>query len=232
MTIGLLLSACALACWPTRPTYRGLSTSGKPSGSIRGRFDDLVPVLLSAAVLALTIMWKPTTSGIGLAVAASAGVFCLLRRLRNRPPAASADETVPLVLTVAALLLRSGTPPGAALAAAARNCRSTSWVACEQVERRLAMGESAWRAWSGLSDMPELAAVGRAAVRATDSGAALADAWESVSDRLRAERRLAAEVRARKVGVRVLAPLGLCFLPSFICLGVVPMVIGLASDIL
>jgi hypothetical protein len=31
--------------------------------------------------------------------------------------------------------------------------------------------------------------------------------------------------------VWVLAPLGLCFLPAFVCLGVVPLVLGIAGDV-
>jgi len=30
----------------------------------------------------------------------------------------------------------------------------------------------------------------------------------------------------------VLAPLGACFLPAFVCLGVVPLVLGLATGVL
>jgi Flp pilus assembly protein TadB len=232
MTITLLLGACALACWPTAPDYWALRRSQTSPAPLRSWLDRLVPALLGSAVLVLGIASKPTTAGIALSFAAAAGTFVLLRRLRNRSAPQTVDGALPLVLTVAALLLRSGTPPGTALAAAARSCRSTSRIACEQVERRISMGEPPLRAWSALGELPELAAVGRAAVRAADSGAALANAWESTSDRLRADRRLAAEVRARKVGIRVLAPLGLCFLPSFICLGVVPMVIGLAGDVL
>jgi hypothetical protein len=29
----------------------------------------------------------------------------------------------------------------------------------------------------------------------------------------------------------VLAPLGACFLPAFLCLGVVPLVLGIAADV-
>jgi hypothetical protein len=29
----------------------------------------------------------------------------------------------------------------------------------------------------------------------------------------------------------VLAPLGVCFLPAFVCLGVAPMVLGIAADV-
>ena len=42
----------------------------------------------------------------------------------------------------------------------------------------------------------------------------------------------AAEQAARRVGVLAVAPLGLCFLPAFVLLGVVPVVIGLAGPLL
>ena len=35
-----------------------------------------------------------------------------------------------------------------------------------------------------------------------------------------------------KAGVWVLAPLGVCFLPAFVCLGVVPLVLGIAGNVL
>lgn len=232
MSIGLLLGACALVCWPTVRRPAALETSlPRPTDAPR-RGEQRVAGVLSAAVLVLVTAWQPTVAGTGVAIAAASGTFLLLRRRRGRLLPHPTDPSLPLVLTVAALLLRAGTPPATALAAAARSCHSTSCAVCELVERRLSMGESPLRAWAGLNGVTELAAVGRAAVRTSHSGAALADAWSSAGERLRADRRLAAEVRARKVGVRVLAPLGLCFLPSFICLGVVPMVIGLAGDIL
>ena len=41
----------------------------------------------------------------------------------------------------------------------------------------------------------------------------------------------AVEAAVRRAGVWVLAPLGVCFLPAFLCLGVVPMVLGIAADV-
>ena len=38
-------------------------------------------------------------------------------------------------------------------------------------------------------------------------------------------------MRAQRAGIGVLAPLGLCFLPAFVCIGVVPIIVGLAGDI-
>jgi hypothetical protein len=40
------------------------------------------------------------------------------------------------------------------------------------------------------------------------------------------------EADVRRAGVWVLAPLGLCFLPAFVCLGVVPLVLGIAEGVL
>ena len=46
------------------------------------------------------------------------------------------------------------------------------------------------------------------------------------------ELRDAARRAAERAGVAISGPLGLCFLPAFICLGIVPVVVGLASSVL
>ncbi|BCW72681.1 type II secretion system F family protein [Arthrobacter sp. NicSoilB8] len=45
--------------------------------------------------------------------------------------------------------------------------------------------------------------------------------------RLRRERNRAAEQRAAALGVKLVVPLGLCSLPAFVCLGVVPVLLAL-----
>jgi hypothetical protein len=47
----------------------------------------------------------------------------------------------------------------------------------------------------------------------------------------RAAQRSALEASVRRAGVWVLAPLGACFLPAFVCLGVAPLVLGIAADV-
>ena len=42
----------------------------------------------------------------------------------------------------------------------------------------------------------------------------------------------AVEARAERAGVLVTGPLGLCFLPAFLALGIVPVVVGLAGPLL
>jgi hypothetical protein len=47
----------------------------------------------------------------------------------------------------------------------------------------------------------------------------------------RSAARAQTDAAVRRAGVWVLAPLGLCFLPAFLCLGVVPLVLGIAGDV-
>jgi hypothetical protein len=51
--------------------------------------------------------------------------------------------------------------------------------------------------------------------------------WEDTAAGLRGELRAVALARAARAGVLGMAPLGLCFLPAFVCLGVVPDVVAL-----
>ncbi|NEC80655.1 hypothetical protein G3I38_15800, partial [Streptomyces sp. SID7958] len=48
----------------------------------------------------------------------------------------------------------------------------------------------------------------------------------------RAEWARAGTARARRAAVLVTAPVGLCFLPAFVAVGVLPVVIGLAGGVL
>jgi pilus assembly protein TadC len=72
----------------------------------------------------------------------------------------------------------------------------------------------------------------RALGRALDSGAPVATTVAAVADEQRRRRRWAAEAAARRAGVLAVAPLALCFLPAFVLLGVVPVVLSIAADVL
>jgi pilus assembly protein TadC len=68
--------------------------------------------------------------------------------------------------------------------------------------------------------------------RAMDSGAPLADTVAAVADDQRRRRRWSAEAAARRAGVHAVGPLVLCFLPAFVLLGVVPVVLSIAAEVL
>ena len=93
-------------------------------------------------------------------------------------------------------------------------------------------GATAGQAWRYVADLPGAERLVRAAVRSADSGAALTGALARVADDLRAARDVAAEARARRVGVFAVLPLGLCILPAFVLAGVVPVVVAVLGDVL
>jgi pilus assembly protein TadC len=59
----------------------------------------------------------------------------------------------------------------------------------------------------------------------------VAPALRSLAADARASARAATESAVRRAGVWVIAPLGLCFLPAFVCLGVAPLVLGIAAGV-
>jgi hypothetical protein len=64
------------------------------------------------------------------------------------------------------------------------------------------------------------------------SGAPVAGVVAAEAAACRARRLRAAQIRARRAAVHVTGPLGLCFLPAFLLIGVAPVVLGLARELL
>ncbi|MGI5994335.1 MAG: pilus assembly protein TadC, partial [Saccharomonospora viridis] len=75
------------------------------------------------------------------------------------------------------------------------------------------------------------AELARAACRTASSGSALAAQAFALAERIRNAATDRVEARAQRASVLVAGPLGLCFLPAFLCLGVIPVVLGLADHL-
>ncbi|SFR15687.1 Type II secretion system (T2SS), protein F [Lentzea waywayandensis] len=101
-----------------------------------------------------------------------------------------------------------------------------------QVAELLKLGADPVTAWASALDQPATALLARAARRTARSGAALARQTAELAERTRSEACDEAEAKAQKAAVAVAAPLALCFLPAFLCLGVAPVVLGLAGQFL
>lgn len=101
-----------------------------------------------------------------------------------------------------------------------------------QVSDLLRLGADPATAWAPALGQAATAPLARAAKRTARSGAALARQTAELAGRTRAEAADQAEAKAQKAAVAVAAPLALCFLPAFLCLGVVPVVLGLADQFL
>jgi Flp pilus assembly protein TadB len=97
------------------------------------------------------------------------------------------------------------------------------------VRHRLALGADPAAVWHGLARHPQLRPLGRALERSHRSGASVRVAVEALASELSGDSRARTDALARSVEVRAAAPLGVCFLPAFVLLGVVPMVVGVFS---
>lgn len=252
MTGAVVLLACAAVLWPVRRPVRArrVGPSGTSRyaevGAARVR-SDRVPmreqmaaqsarprIAIGLLVFALVLVISPSVGGFVVAALIATGAFVVMHRSASRQQRVEDRARLwqlPMVLDVAALLLRSGSPPATAVSAAADVCGPSLLPDFRTISRLQAMGQDPDAAWRSRLDDPVIGPVARSAIRSADSGATLATSWSQLASAARAERRVRAEVSARKAGVHALAPLGLCFLPAFICLGVVPIVIGLAGDV-
>ncbi|WP_029108399.1 type II secretion system F family protein [Mycobacterium sp. URHD0025] len=103
----------------------------------------------------------------------------------------------------------------------------------------LALGADPARAWSGRHEsnaaVPQdknAEALLRLARRSAASGSALAEGVAELAAQTRHDAATSADAVAERASVLVAGPLGLCYLPAFLCLGVIPVVAGLAGDVL
>lgn len=85
----------------------------------------------------------------------------------------------------------------------------------------------AWSAHEPEASDPDLQELAGELHFAHTTGAPTAALLRSTAASLRRNRKRRAEQRAAELGTRLVLPLGLCQLPSFICLGVIPLVLAL-----
>ena len=194
------------------------------------RIHKLVAVLSAfALLLVLGLAW-----GLPVAAAAVVGVPLALARAepradRQRRQRIAAD--LPLAVDLLAACLRAGRPPGDALAAVAPAVAGPLGARLTEVEQRMRLGADPVHAWAVLDDEPGCAALARAVRRATESGGPLAQTLDHLATDVRQQRRWSADEHARAIETRSVVPLGLCFLPAFVLIGIVPTIAGSLSSL-
>jgi Flp pilus assembly protein TadB len=230
LLVAALAVALAVATWPVRPhpdrRLRELLAAPAPRGRSRPQRPVRRPLLLMAAIgLAATVavgapLWLP-------GLLAGAGLVSVRRRARRDRSFAE----LPLVIDLFASCLSAGAAPAAALAAAAAAAGPDLRGEVLGVARELGEGASPEEAWAGWLADPDRAGVARTCVRTTVTGAAAAAEVGRAAARLRAKRRAAAQHRSARAAVWVVLPLGLCFLPAFVLVGVVPLAVSLVAGL-
>nr|WP_239098262.1 type II secretion system F family protein [Micromonospora qiuiae] len=195
---------------------------------------DIVRLAAGLAGVAVAVLVE---GWVGVVVALPTVVLLdrLLRRIehpavRTRRLRATAD--LPLAADLLAAALRAGAPVERAVLAVADALGGPLAEQLSRVGRTLQLGGVPQEAWAHLVTVPGGQRIANAAVRSASSGAALAGALIRLADDLRADRATAIEAAARRAGVLIVLPLGLCFLPAFILAGLVPVIVAVLGDVL
>lgn len=166
----------------------------------------------AAAVVAAVVWWR------------SAGWESAAARRRRE----LLEGQLPHVVDLMVAALAAGAAPGAAVARVADVVESPAAEELRGYAARLALGADPVTVWRALRAHAQLGRLGTALLRSAESGAQVTGALTRLGEELRARRRADVETRVRQVEVRAAVPLGVCLLPSFVLLGVVPLVAGSA----
>lgn len=142
----------------------------------------------------------------------------------------SSVADVSSALALLALAYRSGLPTWDVLDAVASGTSGPVAADLQQVGNALRWGASESEAWASVG--PAWAPAARGVAIAHQAGVPPGPMLLAAADDLRGAELERLEVSAAKVGVRLVAPLGLVLLPAFCLTTVAPLVIALASDLL
>ncbi|GAA4350185.1 hypothetical protein GCM10023145_12630 [Angustibacter luteus] len=129
----------------------------------------------------------------------------------------------PIVLELMCAALEAGLPTGSALRAALA-------VAGSEFDGHALLAAAPGRRTAAAT--PQWAPLARALDLADRTGASAAVLLRSAAADERARRRAAVRLSSGRLGVRLVLPLGLTVLPAFVLLGVAPVVLGLADQVL
>jgi pilus assembly protein TadC len=173
---------------------------------------------------------------VGLLAGAATGVV-VLRVLARLEPAAERERRraiardLPVALDLLGACLAAGAPVPEAVRAVGSEVGGPLGAEFAAVTAALDLGVAPAEAWLALPSNG-FGAIGRTFARATTSGAPLADVAAALAEERRAALQVEGAAAARRAGVAVVGPLGLCFLPAFLCTAVLPVIAGLATRVL
>jgi len=225
-------AACAAALAPRISERPAAGEPAPPSAEVwwMHRFR---PVLALAAGCGAWV-FVGGTPGLLAFAAAALGCWRAIGRaepepLRRRREEVEAD--LPVLVQLVAIGLKAGVDPLRALVMAAA---ALPGPAADQVTAALEphrLGADPDRLWRRLSEVTGLEPLGRALARSSESGASIVVVIDRLGVELGRRRRAELEDRARRVGVKAAVPLGLCLLPAFLLVGIVPLVGGLIGSL-
>lgn len=139
------------------------------------------------------------------------------------------NPTVALMLELVCAALEQGASIPRALETVGRACSPRLGQCCAQVAQALARGvpwEDAWDVEEGTPTDGAMALLRDTLRRSWTDGAGAVGQLRTAIDLADTRERMGIERAASRLSVSLLLPTGLCFLPAFLCIGVVPAIIS------
>ncbi|MFJ1800456.1 type II secretion system F family protein [Streptomyces sp. NPDC088180] len=158
-------------------------------------------------------------------------------RPRTRPGGSHPERAViagqlPLAADLLAACIAVGAGPREAAEEVGESIGGPVGDRLARTAAEIRLGGEPAEAWGRFGEIPGAGPLARCLYRAGSTGAPAAEPVARLAESMRAERAAAAVARAQRAGVLITAPVGLCFLPAFLAVGVAPVIIGLAGDLL
>ncbi|WP_238153246.1 type II secretion system F family protein [Kribbella speibonae] len=217
-------TAVALSIYFLIPPHPNLRRLTPPKPRARTQSPRSHHLAAAAATLAaLTLIGLPW----GLLPAAIA-YYTIPRALSRLEPATTKHRNariardLPLAIDLLTACLRAGRPPQHALTLVAEALPGPLADVFTKIAHHLALGADPTTAWAHLRTEPSCAPMARAITRSLRSGAPLSKTLEHLADETRRSHHHTADQQARAAESRATVPLGLCFLPAFVLLSIVP----------
>jgi len=226
--VAALAGVTVLLLLPRRP---GLLDDAGPVTVAR---QERAPLLRLRPVLCLAGAgggWAMVGGPVGLAVGLVCGVTVWVVLGRTEDPAVvrrreALVDDLPTGVDLLASCLDAGAAPESALVSVSQALGAPVGEEFLGIHHRLEVGVDPVQVWRTVAAHPQLGDLGRAVGRAHQTGAPVGEAVHRLAQELRERTRADVEERARSIEVKAAAPLGLCLLPAFVVLGVVPLVAG------
>lgn len=145
---------------------------------------------------------------------------------------ATTPQALPLVAELMSAAVAAGSPPVVAAEAVADALDGPIAPVLRSAAASARLGSDPATAWLALGTDPAYRSLARALVGSASRGTSPNEMLDRVARDARDAARWAAEAKARALGARAAAPLGLCFLPAFVLVGIVPLVVTAAVPLL
>lgn len=186
-----------------------------------------------AVALAVLLLAPPAPRPAGAVPMARRRVVRADRRRRAGRPQTRRDEAdVALAADLVVAALAAGVPLSSAVDAVGRALGGDIGSMLSEVHRLQQVGADTVTATTRLREAAATARLGRALARAGSSGSSPVQVLAAAADAERSRLRTARVARARGAGSLAALPTGLLFLPAFVLVAVVPIVVGSLSSLL